>query len=66
MADHYDIYDNSKNIVVTDFELLKDAELWVIEQDHPENFEVIPVEVHKCSSPMNLFLDNSGLTRNKK
>jgi hypothetical protein len=65
MDKHYDVY-NIKTNEITPFDLLKDAELWVTEQEHPEDFDIIPVEVLECSSPMNLFLSSGTLTRNKK
>ena len=65
-ANKYDIYSNRTKKVVTDFDSLKDAELWVAEQYTPSDYEIIPVEVTECNQPLNLFLSHGVLTRNKK
>ena len=62
---HYDVCDKSGTPVVA-FDLLKDAELWVAEQSSPNDYEIIPVVIHECSTPLNLFLGHGMLTRNKK
>ena len=66
MDRHYDVVNNRTGVVVDVFDSLKDAELWIAEQLHPNNYEVVPVEIQECSTPLNLFLDSSNLTRNKK
>jgi hypothetical protein len=66
MSKHYDVYNLRTSEVVTEFELLKDAELWIAEQEIPGDYETIAVEVTECNSPMNLFLSHGTLTRNKK
>ena len=55
MAKHYDVYNIRSNEVTEAFDLQKDAELWIAEQEHPEDYEIIPVEVFDAH-PMNLFL----------
>ncbi len=66
MDKHYDVYDSRGTFPISSFELYKDAELWIAEQEHPEDFDIVLVEVQECSSPMNLFLSSGTLTRNKK
>ena len=66
MDKHYDVCNATTGEVVDDFDDLKDAELWIAEQSIPSAYEIVPVEVQECSTPLNLFLSHGMLTRNKK